>query len=104
MRASGIVRPPATPQILQPIIDLIQYQVFCNKIKGVLGRMVRSLQDAGVSSTLRFEPLGENGEQLIASLLNDLKTRVSGEAVLRVGSRYSAFMSTYTRCSRICYL
>ncbi|TDL29591.1 hypothetical protein BD410DRAFT_848954 [Rickenella mellea] len=86
-RQSGTLRVLSTPVILQPIIDLLQYRVFCDRIKAELSRMVDALSNTHISATLRFEPIGESGEQLVKSMVNDVKTMASGEAVLRIDHR-----------------
>ncbi|KAH7887696.1 subunit 17 of mediator complex-domain-containing protein [Phlebopus sp. FC_14] len=92
--ATAFVRPqpsaasPPRSDLLQPIIDLLQYQRFCDRIKAELDRMISSLQRAGVPCTLRFDPVGEAGENLQHRLTADdaLKT-IGGEALLRIYDR-----------------
>jgi mediator of RNA polymerase II transcription subunit 17 len=74
--------------MLQPIIDFLQYEVFCRRVKAELDRAVEALAKAGVRSTLRFEPVGENGQQIVELLEEQTRRKLSGEAVLRIDNRY----------------
>jgi mediator of RNA polymerase II transcription subunit 17, fungi type len=79
---------PLPPPILQPIIDFLQYEVFCGRVKVELDRAVEALEKAGVRSTLRFEPIGDNGQQIVQLLEEHTRRKLSGEAVLRIDNRY----------------
>jgi mediator of RNA polymerase II transcription subunit 17 len=90
---TGLVRAQSTipsppPPILQPIIDFLQYEVFCDRVKLELERAVQGLRKAGVSANLRFQTIGENGQQLVALLNDPRRKNVTGEAVLRIDRRY----------------
>ncbi|KAG1752739.1 subunit 17 of mediator complex-domain-containing protein [Suillus paluster] len=78
--------PPSIPNkapLLQPIIDLLQYQVFCHRIKVELDKMVSALLKAGIPSSLRFDAVGESGHQLVEHLVADqTPRRIGGEALL----------------------
>ncbi|KIJ70515.1 hypothetical protein HYDPIDRAFT_172315 [Hydnomerulius pinastri MD-312] len=85
-------QPTTTPSprsdLLQPIIDLLQYQQFCVRIKTELDKMVSALHRAGVPCTLRFDPVGEAGQNLQRRLTaDDALRRVGGEALLRIDDR-----------------
>lgn len=88
-RPPGIVNIQPPSELLQPVIDLLQYQQFCAKIKAELDKMVSALAHAGVLCTLRFHPVGETGQSLQRRLTgeNALK-RIGGEALLRIDERY----------------
>ena len=92
--APGSERPPIVvntqppPELLQPVIDLLQYQQFCVRIKAELDKMVSALAHAGVPSTLRFHPVGETGQSLQRRLTGEnVLKRVGGEALLRIDER-----------------
>jgi mediator of RNA polymerase II transcription subunit 17 len=91
---TGIIRPPVlaetthAPPILRPIIDLLQYQVFCERIKSEIDKMVEALSAVGIPATLRFDPVGETGQQLIRLFDDNVSNIVGGEAVLRIDNRY----------------
>ncbi|KAF9247092.1 subunit 17 of mediator complex-domain-containing protein [Melanogaster broomeanus] len=75
-------------ELLQPIIDLLQYQQFCVRVMAELDKMVTALKRAGVSCTLRFDPVGEAGQSLQSRLTADSAlNRAGGEALLRVDDR-----------------
>lgn len=65
----------------------MQYQVFCDRIKHELSRMAQALSRVAISATLRFHPIGESGEQVVKSLVDDVKGKAGGEAVLRIDDR-----------------
>jgi mediator of RNA polymerase II transcription subunit 17 len=75
------------PSILQPIIDILQYQVFCQRILSELRRAVNALNDACIPSTLSFTAVGESGERLISLLTKEGDKSVGGEAVIRIDNR-----------------
>jgi len=82
-----LAKPPSCP-ILQPIIDLLQYQVFCERVKFEVDKITRALSAAGISSVLRFSAVGEVGQDLVKLLDEGSTTYISGEAVLRVDDRF----------------
>lgn len=92
--STGIIRSPALPEtthapsILRPIIDLIQYQVFCERIKSEIDKMVEALFMVGIPANLRFDPVGETGRDLVRFFDEDSSNVVGGEAVLRIDNRY----------------
>ncbi|KAL4075817.1 subunit 17 of mediator complex-domain-containing protein [Scleroderma citrinum] len=74
--------------LLQPIIDLLQYQQFCVRIKAELVKIVAAFHHAGVSCTLRFDAVGETGRHLQQRLaIGDPSLRLGGEALLRIDDR-----------------
>jgi len=90
---SGVVRATGPfnmrpPLLLQPIIDLLQYQVFCERVKAEVDRMERALGVAGVPSGLRFNTIGESGKALVKLLNEDNAQKIGGEAILRIDDRY----------------
>ncbi|KAJ7283599.1 subunit 17 of mediator complex-domain-containing protein, partial [Mycena rebaudengoi] len=84
-------QPPA-PLLLRPVIDLLQYEVFCERIKVEMQGLIGALSAAGIPATLRFEAVGGTGHGLV-----DLVDRsggedskgVGGEAVLRIDNRHT---------------
>ncbi|KAG1732327.1 hypothetical protein EDD22DRAFT_982535 [Suillus occidentalis] len=76
---------PNKAPLLQPIIDLLQYQVFCDRITVELDKMVSALLKAGIPSSLRFDAVGESGHQLVEHFAaNETARRIGGEALLRI--------------------
>lgn len=90
---AGILRPPVSqvvlpPPILQPIVDLLQYRAFCERVHAEIHRLVDGLQAAGVPVRSRINRVGENGAQLVALLTRtDHQQRVGGETLLRIDNR-----------------
>lgn len=90
-RLGSIRESPGTsqvPPILQPIIDLLQYQVFCKRLKVELDKVIMSLMSVGIVSALRFTPVGESGRDLLECIDKGGKRLMSGEALLRVDDQY----------------
>jgi mediator of RNA polymerase II transcription subunit 17 len=74
--------------ILQPIIDLLQYQVFLDRIRSEVMQVVRALQAAGIPTKLVMNIVGETGKELVKLLDAKQDLTVGGEIVLRVFDRY----------------
>ncbi|KAF8974515.1 subunit 17 of mediator complex-domain-containing protein [Flammula alnicola] len=72
------------PSILQPIIDILQYRVFCERVGVELRRAVHALNAVGIPSTLSFTAVGEPGQLLVSLLSERGKKVVGGEAVIRI--------------------
>ncbi|OCB84517.1 hypothetical protein A7U60_g8503 [Sanghuangporus baumii] len=81
-------RPTQQPQVLQPIIELLQYHVFLNRILGELTRAVTRLRAVGVPVDLRSEDVAETGKLVLDALLEG-RERIGGEAVLKIGGRHT---------------
>ncbi|KAK2466253.1 hypothetical protein APHAL10511_001895 [Amanita phalloides] len=79
--------------LLQPIVDLLQYQVFCRRIKKELDRVVQSLTAAGIGASLRFTAVEETGQDILDSVDKDESKLVSGEALIRIDNRYGIRLS-----------
>jgi len=74
--------------ILQPIIDLLQYQVFLDRIRNEVTQVVYALQIAGIPTSLIMNIVGETGKELIKLLDTKSNLKIGGEIVLRIFSRY----------------
>lgn len=87
-RPSTVADAQQSSELLQPVIDLLQYQQFCVRIKAELDKMVSALALAGVPCMLRFHPVGETGQSLQRRLTGEnVLKRVGGEALLRIDER-----------------
>ena len=92
---TGLYRPtppsPAlqpSPRVLQPVVDLLQYHVFCNRVHAEVYKVVHGLRAAGIPVKCRVNRVGENGEQLIRMLTStEGPQRVGGETLLRIDNR-----------------
>lgn len=86
-RSAARTNPPKPPLILQPIIDLIQYQVFCERVKIELDKIVNALMSAGVPTRMRFNAVGDCGEEVVRLITEKTKQRIGGDATLRINER-----------------
>jgi len=89
--SSGIARPlnGRPTALLQPVIDLLQYQGFCERIKAEVNKMVRALDVTGLPCSLRITSVGENGRELVSLLNEDSTWTIGGEAILRIDDRHT---------------
>lgn len=85
-KGKDINGPTASYSLLQPIIDMLQYRVFCERVELELRRAVQALETAGIPSSLSFTAIGESGKLLVSLLSEDSKNKkeVGGEAVIRM--------------------
>ena len=74
------------PQILQSIINLLQYYAFLGRVKAELEKAIKHLADAGVKATLRFDSVGETGKDILGRLTEG-NGKIGGEAVLQIDSK-----------------
>ncbi|OCH94116.1 hypothetical protein OBBRIDRAFT_852282 [Obba rivulosa] len=95
---------PAATQILQPIIDLLQYEVFCDRVQVELQKVATALQQAGISTKYRFEPVCEGGSELVALLQSEKRGPMSGEALLRIDDRHTLRFALQSPSSLIAHL
>ncbi len=74
--------------VLQPIIDLLQYQVFLERIQGEITQMAQALQAAGIPISLVMNSVGETGKELIKLLDSKSSLEEGGEIIMRIFDRY----------------
>lgn len=81
------------PSILQIIIDMMQYKVFCDRVEEEITKLERALLEAGLKRKIRFRIVGEadGGKGLVEKLSTEWGTgeilggfKISGEAVVRI--------------------
>ncbi|KAF9485307.1 hypothetical protein BDN70DRAFT_871333 [Pholiota conissans] len=70
--------------ILQPIVDFLQYQVFCERVEVELQKMVRGLNSAGIPTTVSYTHVGESGRHIVSLLCDTRNKAIGGEAVIRI--------------------
>ncbi|KAF9534277.1 subunit 17 of mediator complex-domain-containing protein [Crepidotus variabilis] len=75
--------------VLHPIIDILQYQVFCERIQVELSQAVVALNEAGVPSRMSFTPVGESGARLVALISDKGAKSVGGEVIIRINDWYT---------------
>ncbi|RPD67175.1 hypothetical protein L226DRAFT_499129 [Lentinus tigrinus ALCF2SS1-7] len=104
-RASIAPVPAAQPPpILQPIIDILQYREFWERVREEIDRVVAALRLAGVSTKVHYDPVADGGETLVASLLSDKSSPVSGDALLRIDDRHTLRFTTASPSTLIVHL
>ncbi|TRM67777.1 subunit 17 of mediator complex-domain-containing protein [Schizophyllum amplum] len=99
------------PPILQPIIDVLQYAVFCDRVKQEMTTMASGVVGAGIACTLRFDTVGEVGRELVRMLdsrvldpSQALNRPVGGEAVLVVDGRHSIRFTFHSPSTLVAHL
>ncbi|KAF7332101.1 Mediator of RNA polymerase II transcription subunit 17 [Mycena kentingensis (nom. inval.)] len=81
--------PPPAPLLLRPVIDLLQYEVFCHRVRAQMTAACQGLNAAGVEASLRFVSVGGTGYSLVALLDDAKENAVGGQAVLRIDARHT---------------
>ncbi|KAG6868512.1 hypothetical protein C0993_001613 [Termitomyces sp. T159_Od127] len=71
--------------------------VFCERTKSEIKKMVAALSIVGIKASLRFNPVGETGHQLVQLLESSSGKVIGGEAVLRIDNRHTIRL-TYVNC------
>ncbi|KAF8897582.1 subunit 17 of mediator complex-domain-containing protein [Infundibulicybe gibba] len=67
------------PPLLQPIIDLLQYRVFCERIQNELNKVTSALDIAGIQSSLSLNLVGETGPGLLNMFTGTVDKAIGGE-------------------------
>lgn len=94
IRRTGSIRTAAQPPILQPppvlqpIIDLLQYEGFCERVRGELERIVDALRRAGVPTKIHFEAMAGSGEEFLKLVTETRPKPMGGEVRVRIDNRY----------------
>lgn len=76
-----------TPPMLQPIIDLLQYEVFCDRVRAEFHRIVGALRRAGLPAKMHFEAMAGSGEEFVKLITDNKPKPVGGEARIRIDNR-----------------
>ncbi|KAI0677611.1 subunit 17 of mediator complex-domain-containing protein [Trametes maxima] len=94
-RPGGSAQPaPQPPPLLQPIIDLLQYQEFWERVRDEIERVAAALRLAGVAARVHYDPVADSGEALVASLQDEKPHPIGGEALLRIDDRHTLRFTT----------
>jgi len=91
LSAAAVAGGPKTrlplPQLLLPIVNTLQYKLFCDRVQTELYAMDKALVRAGITSKIRFNAVGETGMQLVDFLRGEDRVRIGGDALFRVNNR-----------------
>lgn len=82
-------QPSPAPGVLQPILDMLQYEAFCKRVQVEVSKMSHALEEVGVTANVRFSAIGDTGEQTLRMFeqAEDGSRQVTGETVLRIDGR-----------------
>ncbi|KAF9492808.1 hypothetical protein BDN71DRAFT_1396116 [Pleurotus eryngii] len=83
----------AETSLLQPILDMLQYEAFCLRLKAEVDAAVGALRHAGVATTLRCDPVGDTGVNLLKFLSDDQYKKLGGDMVLRIQDQHTLRMA-----------
>ncbi|KAH9943450.1 subunit 17 of mediator complex-domain-containing protein [Epithele typhae] len=83
------VAPTSPPPILQPIIDVLQYREFWERVRDEIDRVVDALRHAGVTTKVHYDPVADGGAALAQSFISEKPAPVSGSAILRIDGRHT---------------
>ncbi|KAI0268274.1 subunit 17 of mediator complex-domain-containing protein [Gloeopeniophorella convolvens] len=75
---------PPNAAILQPVMDLLQYESFCVRVRAEMNNIVQILRHAGVPIKFRFDAVGDESTEVLQSLAGDGNGRIGGAAVVRI--------------------
>ncbi|KAI0832410.1 subunit 17 of mediator complex-domain-containing protein [Trametes gibbosa] len=95
LNKTSILRPSAgqstaqPPPLLQPIIDILQYREFWERVRDEINRVASALRHAGVAARVHYDPVADSGEVLVESLQTGKTRPVGGEALLRIDNRHT---------------
>jgi mediator of RNA polymerase II transcription subunit 17 len=76
-----------TPALLQPVIDLLQYEYFCVRVKAEMSKTVQVLRRSGVPIKFHFDAVGEDGAGVLDSLISGSTGRIGGITIIRIDNR-----------------
>ncbi|TBU40113.1 subunit 17 of mediator complex-domain-containing protein [Dichomitus squalens] len=92
------------PPVLLPVIDILQYREFWERVRDEIDRVVAALRLAGVSTKVHYDPVADSGETLVANLLNDEPKPIGGDALLRLDDRHTLRFTTASPSTLIVHL
>ena len=73
--------------LLQPVIDLLQYEFFCVRVRAEMNKIVQILRRAGVPVKFHFATVGEDGTGILESLIGGGAGYISGATTIRIDNR-----------------
>ncbi|HEV7738671.1 MAG TPA: hypothetical protein VGO47_15020, partial [Chlamydiales bacterium] len=76
---SGAKQRMFSPQLLLPVVNTLQYKLFCERVKIELLAVGQTLTQAGIPNKIRFKGVGEAGIQLVDLLRGEERVRIGGD-------------------------
>lgn len=103
---ADVAFPPAHPTLalLQSVIDLLQYEHFCVRVKAEMNKTVQVLRRAGVPVKFHFDAVGEDGAGVLESLISGGTGRIGGITVIRIDNRRSLRFTFSSPSSLVAHL
>ncbi len=77
----------STVALLQPVIDLLQYELLCTRVKAEMNNIVQILRRAGVPVKFHFDAVGEDSPGVLESLIGTGTGQISGVTTIRIDNR-----------------
>ena len=77
----------STVALLQPVIDLLQYELLCTRVKAEMNNTVQILRRAGVPVKFHFDAVGEDSSGVLDSLIDTGTGHISGVTTIRIDNR-----------------
>ncbi len=77
----------STVALLQPVIDLLQYELLCTRVKAEMNNIVQILRRAGVPVKFHFDAVGEDSAGVLESLIGTGTGHISGVTTIRIDNR-----------------
>ncbi|KAH9062717.1 subunit 17 of mediator complex-domain-containing protein [Lactarius vividus] len=98
--------PPVYPTLalLHPVVDLLQYEYFCVRVKAEMTKTVQFLRRAGVPVKFHFDAVGEDGAGVLESLISGGAGRIGGITIIRIDNRRSLRFTFSSPSSLVAHL
>lgn len=93
-----------TLALLHPVIDLLQYEYFCVRVKAEMSKTVQILRRAGVPVKFHFDAVGEDGAGVLESLTSGGTGRIGGITIIRIDNRRSLRFTFLSPSSLVAHL
>lgn len=77
----------STVALLQPVIDLLQYELLCIRVRAEMNNIVQILRRVGVPVKFHFDAVGEDSTGVLESLIGTGTGHVSGVTTIRIDNR-----------------
>ncbi|TFY54094.1 hypothetical protein EVG20_g9851 [Dentipellis fragilis] len=95
---------PVSPTVLQPVIDILQYETFCQRVKAEMGKIVSALTKAGVPIKFEFNAVGETGEEIVRLICEDGASHIGGETTIRIDNSRTLRFTFHSPSSLIAHI